>query len=280
MPVSLQGFQKKKDYLICVDSDGCAMDTMNIKHIKCFGPCMVEEWGLQRWEKEILERWNEINLFTETRGINRFKGLAIALQEINEKYCPIDGIDELIEWVNKSPELSNKAVKIVAATAAGPCLEKAFSWSQKVNAAITALPLGQKTPFVYAKEGLMAAHGVADVAVVSSANIEAVIEEWQRCCLLESVDVLCCQDVGSKAHCIEELSRKGYAKDHILMVGDAPGDRDASAVNGVQFYPILVRHEAESWQEFAETALPNFINGNYAVYGKQKAEAFSANLRG
>ena len=55
MPVSLQGFQKKKDYLICVDSDGCAMDTMNIKHIKCFGPCMVEEWGLQRWEKEILE---------------------------------------------------------------------------------------------------------------------------------------------------------------------------------------------------------------------------------
>ena len=90
MPVSLQGFQKKKDYLICVDSDGCAMDTMNIKHIKCFGPCMVEEWGLQRWEKEILERWNEINLFTETRGINRFKGLAIALQEINEKYCPFD----------------------------------------------------------------------------------------------------------------------------------------------------------------------------------------------
>ena len=46
MPVSLQGFQKKKDYLICVDSDGCAMDTMNIKHIKCFGPCMVEELSL------------------------------------------------------------------------------------------------------------------------------------------------------------------------------------------------------------------------------------------
>ena len=124
MPVSLQGFQKKKDYLICVDSDGCAMDTMNIKHIKCFGPCMVEEWGLQRWEKEILERWNEINLFTETRGINRFKGLAIALQEINEKYCPIDGIDELVEWVRKSTELSNKAVKIaesVLLVAEGKC---------------------------------------------------------------------------------------------------------------------------------------------------------------
>ena len=44
------GFKKSRDYLICVDSDGCAMDTMNIKHIRCFGPCLVEEWGLQNWE--------------------------------------------------------------------------------------------------------------------------------------------------------------------------------------------------------------------------------------
>ena len=25
------GFQKKKDHLVCIDSDGCAMDTMDIK---------------------------------------------------------------------------------------------------------------------------------------------------------------------------------------------------------------------------------------------------------
>ena len=35
-------FQKQKDFLVCVDSDGCAMDTMDIKHFRCFGPCMVE----------------------------------------------------------------------------------------------------------------------------------------------------------------------------------------------------------------------------------------------
>ena len=39
------GFERKKDYLVCIDSDGCAMDTMDIKHHRCFGPCMVEEWG-------------------------------------------------------------------------------------------------------------------------------------------------------------------------------------------------------------------------------------------
>ena len=34
MSVNLENFEKKKEYLICVDSDGCAMDTMDIKHIR------------------------------------------------------------------------------------------------------------------------------------------------------------------------------------------------------------------------------------------------------
>lgn len=33
-----EGFAKTKDFLICIDSDGCAMDTMDIKHFRCFGP--------------------------------------------------------------------------------------------------------------------------------------------------------------------------------------------------------------------------------------------------
>jgi len=74
-------FEKKHDYLVCVDSDGCAMDTMNCKHFHCFGPCMVTEWALEQWEEEILHRWNDINLFQMTRGINRFKGLVMALLE-------------------------------------------------------------------------------------------------------------------------------------------------------------------------------------------------------
>jgi len=73
-------FTPTKDYLICVDSDGCAMDTMDIKHFRCFGPCMVEEWGLDKWRQPILDMWNEINLYTVTRGINRFKGLVDSLQ--------------------------------------------------------------------------------------------------------------------------------------------------------------------------------------------------------
>ena len=42
----IEDFQKTKDFLICVDSDGCAMDTMDVKHIKGFGPEAVNTWGL------------------------------------------------------------------------------------------------------------------------------------------------------------------------------------------------------------------------------------------
>ena len=86
MRTNLNEFQKQKELLICIDSDGCAMDTMDIKHIRCFGPCMVEEWGLSAWEAPILDRWNAINLYTMTRGINRFQGLAKALTEIEDCY--------------------------------------------------------------------------------------------------------------------------------------------------------------------------------------------------
>lgn len=274
----LQHFVKNREYLVCVDSDGCAMDTMDIKHFRCFGPCMVEEWGLEKWAQPILARWNEINLYTMTRGVNRFKGLAMALDEINAQYTAIEGLDELKAWAASVPELSNGALEKALPAAQGPCLAKALSWSKKVNAAINALPESEKKPFDGAAAGLAAAHAAADVAVVSSANREAVEEEWARCGLLGSVDVLCCQDAGSKAACIAQLKAKGYAPDHILMVGDAPGDKAAAEKNGVWFYPILVRHEAESWAELVSTALARLTSGAYAPYGEALAEKFLANL--
>ena len=274
----LQHFVKNREYLVCVDSDGCAMDTMDIKHFRCFGPCMVEEWGLEEWAQPILARWNEINLYTMTRGVNRFKGLAMALDEINAQYTAIEGLDELKAWAASAPELSNGALEKALPAAQGPCLAKALSWSKKVNAAINALPESEKKPFDGAAAGLAAAHAAADVADVSSANREAVEEEWARCGLLGSVDVLCCQDAGSKAACIAQLKAKGYAPDHILMVGDAPGDKAAAEKNGVWFYPILVRHEAESWAELVSTALARLTSGAYAPYGEALAEKFLANL--
>ena len=277
-------FERKHDYLVCVDSDGCVMDTMNCKHFHCFGPCMVTEWGLEEWKDEILERWNVINLFSMTRGINRFKGLAMALGEINEKYTSIVGISHLQHWADTAPALSNDAVAAAAASAesedAKTVFEKALSWSKAVNASIVKLPEELKVPYNGAKEGLAAAHAFADVAMVSSANRDAVEEEWGKFGLLDHTDIVLAQDIGSKAACIKEMLKFGYDLDKVVMIGDAPGDCDAAEKNGIYYFPILVNHEKASWDEAIATAFPKLQAGEYAEYEVQKKKEFLSNLGG
>lgn len=251
-------YTKRSDFLVCVDSDGCAMDTMDIKHIRCFGPCMVAEWGLEEWRDAILERWNEINLYTMTRGINRFKGLVKALGEIREKYCEIEELDALEKWVGETPELSNAALEREIAIKDNICLRKALAWSVAVNQSIDRLPEEDKRPFDGVLEALRRAYRDADIAIVSSANLSAVLDEWDFYGLLEYTDVVLAQDSGSKSFCIGELMKRGYAPDHVLMCGDAPGDLDAAEKNGVYYYPILVRHEAQSWEEFVREGIGHF----------------------
>ena len=38
-----------KDFLVCIDSDGTAMDTMTIKHQRCFGPLIIPTWKLENY---------------------------------------------------------------------------------------------------------------------------------------------------------------------------------------------------------------------------------------
>ena len=277
-------FVRKHDYLVCVDSDGCVMDTMNCKHFNCFGPCMVDEWELHQWKDEILERWNVINLFSMTRGINRFKGLALALSEINAKYKPIVGIEALVHWAETAPALSNDGAAKAAAEASDPdaklVLQKALSWSKAVNTSIVKLPEELKVPYNGAKEGLAAAHEFADVAMVSSANRDAVEEEWGKFGLLEHTDIVLAQDVGSKAACIKEMLKFGYDLDKVVMIGDAPGDCDAAEKNGVHYYPILVNHEKESWDEAIAVAYDKLRSGEYAAYGAEMKQKFLQNLGG
>lgn len=272
-------FSKKKDFLVCIDSDGCAMDTMDIKHIQCFGPCMVEEWGLDAWQVPILKRWNDINLYTMTRGINRFKGLLMALQEIDNAYCRIDDLASLERWVQTTAELSNASLEREAAHTQSPILNKALAWSLAVNQAITDMPDSFKQPFAGVRDALEAIHTFADVAIVSSANPEAVTEEWERYGLMEHVDIMLTQDMGSKAFCIGAMLKQGYDPEKVLMIGDAPGDRDAAQTNHVLYYPVLVRREEASWNRFREEAMERFRNQSYnGAYQDQLLKEFEANL--
>lgn len=275
-----QDYKKNKKYLVCVDSDGCAIDSMDIKHYRCFGPCMVEEWNLSTWSDEILKRWNDINLYTKTRGINRFKGLSMALQEINNQYIKIEDLETLVNWVETTNELSNASLqREIEKNQESISLKKALSWSNSVNTNIKKLPEEEILTFEKVKEALSLAHIDADVAIVSSANLGAVLEEWKRHELLPHTDIVLAQNAGTKAYCIQELLKFGYDPKDVVMCGDALGDMDAANKNNVNYFPILVRHEKESWEEFINNGFNKLKEGTFSgSYQEELINKFLKNL--
>lgn len=275
----LEGFTKNKDYLVCIDSDGCAMDTMDIKHIRCFGPCMIEEWGLAPWEGRILMRWNEVNLYSMTRGINRFKALELVLKEVDNSFKIIEGLEDLSQWVHSSRELSNGSLKASIEANGSMILKKALRWSETVNRRVDELLEEEKKPFKGVREAIEAICQRADVAIVSSANQEAILEEWKNHGLLKYTDIVLSQNAGSKASCIGQLLEKGYERERVLMVGDAPGDREAAAVNGVFYFPILVKKEEESWDRLLKEGFRRFAEGSFGgEYQEELLDEFERNL--
>lgn len=151
-------FSKKKEYLVCIDSDGCAIDSMDIKHIRCFGPCMITEWGLDAHREEILKRWNQVNLYSMTRGINRFKGLAAALEEADRLYAKIEDVQTFVKWTEDSDELSNAALEQAIGETGSICMKKALNWSREVNKAITELPKEDIRPFEHVQDVIRKLH--------------------------------------------------------------------------------------------------------------------------
>lgn len=274
----LADYKKNKEYLVCIDSDGCAIDTMDIKHIKCFGPCMVKEWNLEEWATPILTSWNDVNLYTLTRGINRFKGLAVALEEINAKYTKIEGLDVYLKWTKEATELSNESLAVEYEKTNNICIKKALEWSKAVNLSIDELSDDDKMPFGGVGEALAAIHKYADIAIVSSANRKAVEDEWSKSGLLQYVDIVLTQDIGVKSYCIAQMMEKGYKKENVLMCGDAVGDLDAAKKNDVFFYPIMVKKEEFSWNRFTSEVLSTFVEGKYNEVEERFINEFKENL--
>lgn len=262
---------RKHDYLICVDSDGCAMDTMNSKHERCFGPAMIQVWGLEEKKQEVQQCWNRINLFSETRGINRFLALALVLKE-QVISSDMDGFGEFETWTRMTKELSSDSLKQWMETHDSACCRKAYEWTHLVNKKIENMPSDENKAFPQVWEVLCRIHQKADVAVVSSANRIAVKAEWEREGLLPFVDKLMTQEDGSKASCIRKLLDGGYLQKKVLMVGDAPGDLLAARENQVLFYPILPGREEESWQKLGEIVFDCFYNGCYEGAMEQEEE--------
>lgn len=238
-------------FIFCVDSDGCAMDTMTYKHELFFGPLASKHYNVRNKE-QFQKNWEEINLYSTTRGVNRFVGLVLSLESID-----YTGIDNLKEWVETTDELSNQSLEKEIEKKDSEDLKLALAWSIEVNQAI-ADATGHDEPFEGTLETLADLAEVGDVYVVSSANREAVEKEWSDHGLLTHVKDLYCQDRGKKADVIKTL-KESNPKATLMMIGDSPGDLEAAEVNDVFFYPIIVNEEKNSWYRLKNQVKEKFV---------------------
>lgn len=278
MKEDIKEFRKTRDFLICIDSDGCVMDTMDVKHMRCFGPCLVYEWDLGEYREEIIRLWRKVNLLSVSRGVNRFQGLAQVLKNIHENYTQVEGLEGYLRWVESAQELSDKSLEDAFEKTENICMKKALDWSRLVNQSMAMVSDTKKPPFEGTEDALRLAREQADIVILTAANRQEINKEWEVFELAQYTDLLMAQEDGRKEECLKELLEKGYEKDHVLMVGDAPADLAAAQAAGVLFYPILAYQERESWENFSE-ALDHFTNEDYAgSYQEERIKEFQENL--
>ncbi len=263
----MTSFEKKHEFLVGIDSDGCAFDTMELKHKECFIPNIINYWELQGVSKYAREAAEFVNLYSKSRGINRFPALIEAFEWLSKRpEVKARGIDiripqSVADWINNETKLANPALEKAANETDDPDLKLALKWSLAVNEDIANMVRGVP-PFPYIRESLEKLVGKSDVIVVSATPQEALVREWEEHDLDKYVAEICGQEVGTKKESLRVAA--DCPKDHSLMIGDAPGDYKAAVANNVLFFPINPGAEEGSWRRFHDEGIERFFAGTFA----------------
>lgn len=273
-------FHKTRDFLIGIDSDGCAFDTMEIKHKECFIPNTIKYFGLQSVSKYGREAAEFVNLYSKWRGINRFPALTMTLDlleerpEVKARGTKIPRMQGLRDWIERETRLGNPALKKEVEKTGNEDLKVALEWSIAVNDTVEDMVYGV-APFPYVKQSLEKLAPVGEIIVCSATPNAALKNEWEEHDIARYAQAICGQEAGTKKQTLGQAKKFGYTDHKTLMIGDAPGDMQAAQAVGALFYPINPGREEASWERFYKEACDKFLNGEYAGdYEKQLIAEF------
>ncbi len=276
----LKDFQPKHEFFVGIDSDGCAFDSMGIKQRECFCPWMIAYFGLQPVAYAARQCKEFADLFSKTRGANRHKTIKRILTEllpshpmVKARGFEVPQFPHYFKWIDDPNSLlSNDGLKQAIDAADGEAarqLEYVLEWSEQVNRAVKDI-VKDVPPFPQVPKVLQKIQPQADVIVVSATPGEALVREWEEHDIAKYVEIIAGQEMGKKAQHLEYATKGRYKENHVLMIGDAPGDMKAAKANNALFYPVNPGDEEKSWQRFYDEAFDKFINGQYAGEYEQK----------
>ena len=271
----LEELKPTKEFFVGIDSDGCVFDTMEIKQKECFCPNLIKHFHLQKISKYARETWEFVNLYSKTRGANRFVTLLKTFEllaerpEVKARNAELLDLTPVAEWVKKETKLGNPALIKYAEEIKNDIIDLTLKWSLDVNKTVTDI-VHDVPPFPLVKESLIKINEKADAIVVSQTPVEALEREWKEHNIDNFVRLIAGQEYGTKTEHLKYAAKGKYPDDKILMVGDAPGDLKAAKTNGVLYYPINPGHEEASWERFYNEALDKFFSGTYAGNYEEK----------
>jgi phosphoglycolate phosphatase-like HAD superfamily hydrolase len=275
-------FTPQHQFLIGIDSDGCVFDSMELKHKECFIPAFINHYELQGVSKYAREAAEFVNLYSKSRGTNRFPALLEQLDwlsrrpEVHARHINVARPRALIDWVAREKKLGNPALEQAVAVTGAPELKRALAWSIAVNKSIAEMVRGVP-PFPHVRDCLELLGRQSDMLVCSQTPTAALEVEWAEHDLARYVVAICGQEVGSKKELLSVA--KNYAPQHGLMIGDAPGDYQAAIANNCLFFPINPGAEEASWQRLLTDGIARFFVGSFAgTYQQQLLDEFNTYL--
>jgi phosphoglycolate phosphatase-like HAD superfamily hydrolase len=272
----------KHDFLVGIDSDGCVFDSMELKHKECFVPNFINHYELQGVSKYAREAAEFVNLYSKSRGINRFPALIEQLDwlrrraEVRARGIKVPHPKGLIDWAARETKMGNPTLEKAVADTGDADLKKALAWSIAVNKSIADM-VRCVPPFPLVRECLELLGRRADMIVCSQTPCAALEAEWKEHDLAKHVVAICGQEVASKKEAL--TAAKQYPTNHTLMIGDAPGDYKAAAANDCLFFPINPGAEESSWRRLHDEGIARFFDGSFAgLYQQQLLDEFDTFL--
>jgi len=276
--------KQTKTTFVGVDSDGCVFDTMEIKQKICFHPLILSHWKLEPIEQYVRESAEFVNLYSKTRGSNRFIGLIKSIDLIRNRPEVIDSgvklpdFTELRKFIDSGIALGNPALEKAVAETGNKELAEVLEWSLAINKSVSK-KVKNLPPFKWVIESLEKIKENSDLIVVSQTPCEALVREWNENDMTKYVEFIAGQEHGTKTEHIKLATAGKYEPDKILMIGDALGDRIAAKANNALFYAINPTREEESWERFYKEAYDKFLEGTYeGKYEQMVIDEFEALL--
>lgn len=280
----LRDFAPTREFFVGFDSDGCVFDTMEIKHRECFTPMFIKHFQLQAAARFAREAWEFVNLYSRTRGINRYPALSNTLNlladrpEVQARGVEVPSSDELDAWMAREPRHTLAALQAEVKREPTPELARILEWSLAVDRQIEDIVHGIP-PFPGVPEVLDRLAGHADAGVISQTPTDALKREWAEHGLVERVAFVAGQEMGSKKDHLRLATQHKYHPTKVLMIGDAHADFTAAKSCNALFFPILPGREETSWNRLLTEGLEVFFSGSFAGdYENELVREFQALL--